>query len=299
MQVRPLKRIQPFALLPSPKLAMRHIWLDVTTLVGIAKKVSIVGKRDLVSASSPSQAGACQARRSSIMHVLTLCWCFWRSTAGTQIIGDRALTAAMTTDELVRTILPNLDRSWVGVKRFDAGAAVRTPVLRGIQTDTVAGTLLSIAHPQTQRSEDPEPGNGIAPDGGRAERRSTVNATATCIFEVVDAAGEPVRSPRSSHKAAVAKRQLRADRAAGREAWADEKRRNGLAQPEDEDEDKDENENDDEDDEDEDENDEDENDAMDEDEDKDENDAMDEDENEDEVVKKLDKVRAQRGSLGP
>ena len=54
MQVRPLKRIQPFALLPSPKLAMRHIWLDVTTLVGIAKEVSIVGKRDLVSASSPS-----------------------------------------------------------------------------------------------------------------------------------------------------------------------------------------------------------------------------------------------------
>ena len=125
---------------------------------------------------------------------------------------------------------------------------------------------------------------------------------------MVDAAGEPVRSPRSSHKAAIAKRQLRADRAAGREAWAEEKRRSGLAQPED---DEDENENDDEDedendDEDEDENEnenddenEDENDAMDEDEDKDENDAMDEDENEDEVVKKLDKVRAQRGSLGP
>ena len=50
---------------------------------------------------------------------------------------------------------------------------------------------------------------------------------------MVDAAGEPVRSPRSSHRAAVVKRQLRADRAAGREAWADEKRRNGLAQPED------------------------------------------------------------------
>ena len=45
----------------------------------------------------------------------------------------------MTTDELLRTILPHLDRSWVGVKRFGAGAAVRTPVLRGIQTDTVAG----------------------------------------------------------------------------------------------------------------------------------------------------------------
>ena len=45
----------------------------------------------------------------------------------------------MTTNELVSRMLPNLDRSWVGVKRFGAGAAVRRPVLRGIQTDTVAG----------------------------------------------------------------------------------------------------------------------------------------------------------------
>ena len=47
----------------------------------------------------------------------------------------------MTEYELVRAVLPNLERSWMGTHTLHApNGQERTPVLRGLWSDTVDGT---------------------------------------------------------------------------------------------------------------------------------------------------------------
>lgn len=58
-----------------------------------------------------------------------------------QLIPDPSLAVVMTEHELVRAVLPNLERSWMGTKTFRSPAGTeRHPVFRGLYSDSVDGT---------------------------------------------------------------------------------------------------------------------------------------------------------------
>ena len=60
----------------------------------------------------------------------------------------RTLAEKMSDYELLRALLPNLERSWMGTRTFEGATGTRTPVLRCLQTDTVSGMHFACTPPR-------------------------------------------------------------------------------------------------------------------------------------------------------